>query len=128
MSQDWKTAIARRPLLAGLVGVLGLGIAGGLVYEVPRLGHRRYKRTQFDDLLAQLDDRESAIRLGAAVTAEEPGFDAAMAARTLRQGAGRGSLSRAVTADIAQEHLRIVHGWLLPESLALVAGIAAKSS
>jgi hypothetical protein len=128
MSEGWKSAIARRPLLAGLVGVLGLGVAGGLVYEIPRLGRRQYKRTQFDDLLAQLDDRESAIRLGAAVTAEEPGFDAAMAARALRQGAGRGSLSRAVTADIAQGRLRIVHGWLVPESLALVAGIALKSS
>jgi len=123
---SWTTKIARRPLLAGLVGVLGLGIAGGLLYEVPRLAHRRYPRTKFDDLLSQLDDRDSAAKLGATYIAQEPGFDAGAAAVALRHGPGNGSLPRAIDADIAQAHLASVHGWLVPESLALVAGIAAK--
>ncbi len=120
-----KTQIARRPLLAGLLGLAGLGIAGGLVYEVPRLGHRRYPRSKFDDLLGQLGDRDSAAKLGAAVLAARPGFTAQAAARTLREGPGKGSLAHAVDGDIAGSRLVQVQGWLLPESLVLVAGIAA---
>lgn len=126
MSGGWQSEIARRPLLAGLLGVLGIGAAGGLVYEVPRLMRPRYKRTKYDDLLSQLDDRDNAVKLGAAYLAQAAQFDPTAAAEALRHGEGKGSVARAVGADIAEGRLVQVHGWLLPESLVRIAGIAAK--
>ncbi len=127
MSGGWKSQIARRPLLAGLLGALGLGIAGGLVYEAPFLMHRRYKRTPFDDLLSQLADRDSAEKLGAAVLAQEPGFDAQNTARALRRKMGKASLAQIVARDIAQGQLFEVHGWVLPETLTMLSALAAKA-
>ena len=123
-----KTRIARRPVLASLCALLGLGIAGTLIYEGPRLLERRYPRTKYDDLLDQLPDRESAAKLGHAVLAGEPRFDAKRAADALRHGAGHGSLSRALAADVVQGRMVEVQGWVLPDSLVLVAAIAAKTS
>ena len=49
-------------------------------------------------------------------------------ARKLRTGAGKGSVSGAVAADIAAGKLVEIQGWVLPVSLALVAVIAAETS
>lgn len=116
----------RRKFLAGLLALFGLGMAG-VVYEYPSLFGRRYPRTKYDDLLTQLNDRDSAARLGAAVIAAEPDFQAGSAARELRRGPGKGSLERAVSRDITQGHLSPVQGWLLPDSLVLASGIAARA-
>lgn len=89
---------------------------------------RRYPRTKFDDLLDQLTDRESAAKLGRAAIAETPHFDVKTAARALRTGSGEGSIAHAMDTDIAQGRLVIVQGWVLPESLVLVASIAAETS
>lgn len=124
MSEKGKT-VGRRRLLTGILVLLGA--AGGLIYEYPRLIGRRYPRTPYDDLLAQLGDRERAAKLGTAVIAARPDFGAQAAAQALRSGLGRGSIARAVSADIAQGRLSTVQGWLLPESLILVSGIAAKA-
>lgn len=129
-----KLDISRRPLLAGIMAVLGLGAAGGLLYEVPRLFGRRYPRTPYDDLLDQLGDRESAARLGRAALAEIPAnsgiavlLDPEKAAEALRQGPAQGSIARAVELDIVQGRVAEVHGWILPLSLLSVAAIAAKA-
>jgi len=125
------SGIARRPFLAGLLALVGLGVAGGLVYEVPRLFGRRYPRTPYDDLLDQLPDRESAAKLGKAAMAQifapDSGFlDTKDLVIELRHGPGKGSLSQAIEADLAQNRLVEVHGWFLPLSLVAAACIAAE--
>jgi|HubBroStandDraft_5_1064220.scaffolds.fasta_scaffold599464_2 hypothetical protein len=136
MSERWTARIARRPLLAGVLGIFGVGVAGGLVYEGVHLFGRRYPRTKYDDLLDQLTDRESAAKLGRTVIAQprrlspdaERLADTDGIARKLRTGAGKGSVSGAVAADIAAGKLVEIQGWVLPVSLALVAVIAAETS
>jgi hypothetical protein len=130
---SWKTDIARRPLLASLAGLFGVAVAGGLAYEGVHLFGRRYPRTKYDDLLDQLGDRESAAKLGHATIAQmeahtdvRPLFDVKVVARDLRDGPGKGSVTRAVEADIAQARLLDVQGWVLPQSLVAVAFIAAQ--
>jgi hypothetical protein len=130
-----KTRIARRPVLASLCALLGLGIAGTLIYEGPRLLGRHYPRTKYDDLLDQLPDRESAAKLGHAAIAQMethtdvyPLFDVKTVARELRDGPGKGSIARATEADIAQARLLEVQGWVLPRSLVAVTLIAAEMS
>ncbi len=118
--------MARRPMLVGLLSALGLGIAGGIAYEVPRLLRRHYPPTPFDDLLSQLDDRDSAAKLGKAVIAEEPAFDAKAVAQALRKKMGKRPLDQMVDQDIVHGRLSEVQGWVLPETLALVSAIAAK--
>lgn len=124
---SWKSDIARRPVLAAVLGALGIGVAGGLIYEVPTLFHRRYPRTPFDDLLSLLADRESATKLGAAVLAVRPGFDPQAEASALRRKIGDGSLAQAVADDIASNHLVEIHGWLIPATLASLSALAAKA-
>lgn len=128
-----KTGIARRPILKSVTALLGLGVAGGLIFEVPRLFGRRYPRTKFDDLLDQVPDRESAARLGQAAIAQIerhkdvwPLPGAASAASDLRSGPGNGSIASAVQADIAKGRLVELQGWILPLSLVLVSVIAAE--
>jgi hypothetical protein len=135
MSGVVRTGVSRRPLLAGLVAVLGLGAAGAVVYEIPRLFGRRYPRTKYDDLLDQLGDRESAAKLGRASLAElnaindtAPAFDPAQAAADLRKGPGKGSLVQTVDADLALGRLIEIHGWVLPLSLVMVSSIAASTA
>jgi hypothetical protein len=132
---SWKSDIARRPVLASLAGLLGIAVAGGLVYEGGHVFGRRYPRTKFDDLLDQLADRESATKLGHAAIAQIeahtdvlPVFDPRKAAHELRTGPGKGSVARAMDADISQGRLVAVQGWVLPVSLVLVASIAAQIS
>jgi len=134
MSEAVKTGIARRPLLASIGAVLGLGAAGAFVYEVPRLFGRRYPRTKFDDLLDQIPDRESAARLGRAALdwrAHLPGtapfrFNAKELAIGLRSGPGKGSLQRAAEGDAAKGRLVEMQGWVLPVSVVFVSMIAAE--
>lgn len=119
------SAVSRRPILLGLMGLAAVAAAGGLALEVPKLFRPHYPPTPYDDLLAQLPDRESAIKLGRAALASQRGFDAAAAAHGLRTGPGRGVLAHAVEDDIATGRLREVQGWLLPVSLVQAAALAA---
>ncbi|HUO94141.1 MAG TPA: hypothetical protein VMU22_14540 [Rhizomicrobium sp.] len=125
MSPSRTIGVGRRRFLASALGLLGIAVAGGAVYEGTRLFGRRYPRTKFDDLLDQLPDRESAAKIGRAAMAEGGSFDAEALAGAFRHGPSRGSLSRAVNADIAAGRLTTVQGWLLPASLVEVSAIAA---
>jgi hypothetical protein len=133
MSQAVKTGIARRPLLASIGAVLGLGAAGAFVYEAPRLFGRRYPRTKFDDLLDQVPDRESAARLGRAAMAQlgahngtGPHPGAKKMAQGLRNGPGKGSLARATEVDVKDGRVMELQGWVLPLSVVFVSMIAAE--
>lgn len=125
MSGDWKSRIARRPLLASLAGVLGVAAVGGLAYETSSLFRRPYRPTPYDDLLTQLPDRDSAAKLGTAVL--KHGFDAKSAADALRHKLGHASLAQVVERDIARGELVEIHGWLLPVTLTTLAALAAQA-
>lgn len=118
-------AVTRRRVLVGVFGLAGIVLLGDLLFEAPRLLTRRYAPTPYDDLLSQLENRESAARLGKAALAAEPHFDARSAARALRQGPAKESLRTAIDADLAGGRLTEIHGWLLPATLVTVSAIAA---
>ncbi len=111
----------RRALLAGLAAA-GTVVAAGL-YRFTDMFGKRHPSTPYDDLLTHLADREQAAKLGAAVrdTPDAP----ALAARL--RASMSGDLAAAAEADIAAGRLLEVQGWLLPQSVALLAALAAKS-
>ncbi len=127
MTPRWKTEIARRPLLAGLLGVFGVAAAGGAVYESRALFRKRYRPTPFDDLLSSLPDRDAAIRVGVAILAEEPGFDARKTALQLREEIGEKPLADVVAKDIGENRMVEIKGWVLPETLAKLCALAART-
>jgi hypothetical protein len=122
---DWRSEIARRPFLAGLFGLVGLGLIGGAAYETAHIVKHRYAPTAFDDLLSQLSDRDSAERVGAAVLASAPEFDVRQVARELHGRIGSTPLGDVLAADIADARLEEVQGWLMPQTLVRLCGLAA---
>ncbi|MGD0866182.1 MAG: hypothetical protein ABSA49_11570 [Rhizomicrobium sp.] len=126
MTKDWTSAISRRPVLAGILGVLGIAVVGGIAYEAsPR---RRYKPSPFDDLLSKLSDRENASRVGAEVVRGTPGFNADRTKRSLRAKLADATLGDAISADLARDRLVEVRGWVLPETFASLCALAAKAA
>jgi hypothetical protein len=93
--------------------------------EGPRLFRRHYKPTPYDDLLTQLDDRDRAAAVGRAYRAAEPGFSPPAAANALRARIGHDALADAIRLDLSAGRIAIVQGWVLPESLVLLCGLAA---
>ncbi|MEI9994146.1 MAG: hypothetical protein WDM91_06105 [Rhizomicrobium sp.] len=110
----------------GIAAALGIGALG---ITVPRLLAHRYRRSPYDDLLAQLVDREAAVRLGQASIAEtgQPP-DPRGLARNLRTRLERRTLAEVTNSDLAQGKLREVRGWVLPETLVLLSILAATQS
>jgi hypothetical protein len=121
-----KTQIARRPLLASLLGVAGLAIIGGGAYEAVRLGARRYPPTRYDDLLYKLSDRQSAMQFGRQVLSASKSFDLRRTARSLRSRLKRKSLAAVLDADIRKGAMTEVRGWIVPQTLADLCALAAK--
>ncbi|HWA68716.1 MAG TPA: hypothetical protein VG821_02645 [Rhizomicrobium sp.] len=111
----------RRSLLAG-VAAAGAAVAAGL-YRFTDLIVKHYPPTPYDDVLARLVDREEAARLGAHVT--DAGAPRLLAARLRKTLAG--GLRPALEAETRAGRLVEVDGWLLPQSLALLAALAART-
>lgn len=109
----------RRTLIAG-TGVAGAAVLAGL-YRFTDLVVKHYPPTPYDDVLNQIVDREEAIRLGAHATGLG---DAPTLAARLRARLG-GGVRAAVEADLAAARLVEVGGWLVPETVALMAALAA---
>jgi hypothetical protein len=124
MSQ-WKSEIGRRPFLAGVFALLGLSVVGGTVYEAAHILRRRYPPTAFDDLLDQIPDRDNAEKVGVWVLANTPSFDVRHVARALKAKIGTRALPGVLAADIADGRLTEVSGWIVPETLANLCGLAA---
>jgi hypothetical protein len=124
MSQ-WRSEIGRRPFLAGLFALLGLSVVGGTVYEAAHILRRGYPPTAFDDLLDQIPDRDNAEKVGVWVIANTPSFDVRRVARDLKAKIGKQSLPDVLAADIEAGHLAEVSGWVMPETLAQLCGLAA---
>ncbi|HEX4160803.1 MAG TPA: hypothetical protein VHY79_20220 [Rhizomicrobium sp.] len=127
MSVADKAQIARRPLLKGLAGAAGLAIAGAALVEVPKLLAPHHPSSPYDDLLAQLPDRDSAARIGAAYLAGHRTFDATAAATNLRRKLASHSFATALETDMADAHMAEAHGWVLPEILLALCALAAKA-
>jgi hypothetical protein len=128
MTQDWKAAISRRPVLGGILAALGIAVVGGITYEGPRWSRGHHKPSPYDDLLANLPERDNAGRVGAAFIAESPGFSADSVARALRTKLASAPLSDAISADLAQNRLVEVRGWILPETLSDLSALAAEAA
>lgn len=111
----------RRVLIAGLAAA-GAAVAAGL-YRFTDVFVKHHPATPYDDLLTHLPDRDQAKRLGALVRGAP---DANAIAARLR-GAMPDGLTAAAKSDITAGRLVEVEGWLLPQSVVLLAALAAKS-
>jgi hypothetical protein len=109
----------RRNILAGLA-VATAGLATGAAWKF-RLFGKHYPRTRYDDLLGQIVDREPAILFGRAAAKSSP--DTGSLAADLRRD-GRTLATRAA-AEPVMAQVREVDGWLVPQSVAQYAALAA---
>jgi hypothetical protein len=114
--------MTRRTVISGLaVGVAA--IAGGL-YRFTDLWVRHYPPTPYDDLLAELVDREQAARLGKQFGGA---FDARAQAASLRMELSNKSLDQVSASDIAAGRMTEIDGWLVPQTVAQLSALAAKT-
>ncbi len=121
----WKSELARRPFLVALFGLAGLSVVGGTVYEAAHMLRRSYPPTAFDDLLSQLPDRDNAVKVGEAVLTNAPSFDVRRVGKDLRKKIGTQSLSDVLETDIQSGHLDEIQGWVMPDTLTKLCGLAA---
>jgi microcompartment protein CcmL/EutN len=112
----------RRDAIAAAVAVAAAAAAG--LYRFTDLIVKHYAPTPYDDVLAKLTDREQAVKLGAKVAGP---FNVKMQATALRLRLQKQSLAMAAAADIAQGHMAEVEGWVLPETVAQLSALAARS-
>lgn len=112
--------MTRRGVLAGLAAVLAL--AGGAAWKF-RPFAKHYPPTPYDDLLDQITDREPAIVFGQAARKSLPG--AAQLAAGLRRD--RRTLTTRASAEPGQAQIAEVAGWIVPQSVALYAALAAQA-
>ena len=111
----------RRDFIAG-VAAAGVVLVAGL-YRFTGLFAKHYPPTPYDDLLAQLTDREQASKLGAKTPLTSDAQNQAARLRASLQGR---DLATAANADIAAGRLVEVDGWLVPQTLAELCALAAK--
>lgn len=115
-------SVTRRPLVLSALALIGVGIAGGIAVEAPRLLRKRI-RSPYEDITDQLDDQEQAAKVGYAVIAKLGTFDAAKSANALR--VRKGTLADMAKADLAAGHMLEANGWVLPQSMALACAVLA---
>jgi hypothetical protein len=127
MSVADKAQIARRPLLKGLTGAAALAIAGVAVVEAPKLTASHHPPSPYDDLITQLPDRDSAVRIGAAYLSGHRMFDATGAATNLRRQLASHSFAAVLENDLGDAHMAEAHGWVLPDTLLALCALAAKA-
>lgn len=105
----------------------GLGLGGLIAAGAAAFGYRRVfgpAPTPYDDLLNQIVDRKPAAALGKTVIKTLPNSDAGTLAARLRQP-GFGLRDRA-RADAAAGRVMEAGGWIVPETVALYAALAAR--
>ncbi|HKY19323.1 MAG TPA: hypothetical protein VJL82_10360 [Rhizomicrobium sp.] len=111
----------RRTILAGMAAA-GAAVAAGL-YRFTDLIVTHYAPTPYDDVLAHLVDRAQAARIGTMVKGAP---DAPQLAARLRANL-TDDVAAAAKSDVAAGRLIEADGWLLPQSVALLAALAAKA-
>jgi hypothetical protein len=115
----------RRSMLAG-AGAL-IAVAAGVAWTVKPF-RKHYAPTPYDDLLSKLDDRDWAARFGAAAQRALPDYRPQAAAVRLHGLVGSGTLQTAALRDAGAGRLVEVQGWLVPESVALIAALAKSNT
>ncbi|HUO02830.1 MAG TPA: hypothetical protein VMU31_08630 [Rhizomicrobium sp.] len=110
----------RRGVLGGMV-TAAIVAAGGAAWRFHLFGPH-YAPTPYDDLLNQITDREPARIFGRAALKTMPGSDAASLAHDLR---GKGTLAAQAASEPAKARVTEVSGWVVPESVARYAALAA---
>ncbi|HEY7978235.1 MAG TPA: hypothetical protein VID67_08570 [Rhizomicrobium sp.] len=128
MSKGWKDSVARRPLLAAIGALVGIGVAGGALYEASGVLGIGRKSGAYEDLLAGLQDREDAAKVGQAVLTGDPHFHTGHAARALRVRIGKKTLSEVLAQDAVQGRIVETQGWVLPEAFTQLCALAAEAS
>ena len=113
---------SRRSVAAGGAIALTLGL-GALGITARRW--LTYPKTAYDDLLANLVDRDSAQAVGHAVIGTTT-FDAKQTASDLRRRLDGRSLLQATADDLSRDRLIEAKGWVLPETLGLLCALAAE--
>jgi hypothetical protein len=119
----------RRTLLLGgsALAVAGaVAAAGGAAWKL-RLFAKHYPPTPFDDVLGRIPDREWAEKFGGQALAAMPDFAPAAAAARLRLLLGAGNLEAAALHDVEAGRLTEAGNWVVPESVALIAALAAST-
>ena len=119
----WKTAISRRPFLAGAIAAAAAAAIGAGAYEAGWFRARPIGA--YGDLLSSLDDLDDAPIVGRAYLAETTDFDAKAVAAQLRTRLSNRSLSDVLTIDVTGNQIAEAGGWVLPETLALLCALAA---
>jgi hypothetical protein len=107
----------RRAILVGLAAMLA---AGAAAWKFQLIG-KHYPPTPYDDLLSQIEDREPAIVFGRVARTSLPG--AAQLAARLRKDPR--SLHDRAKAEPADSKVTEVAGWVVPQSVAFYAALAA---
>lgn len=125
MSGDCNGTVARRPLLAALGAVAGIGVAGGLLYEGAGFFRHRYTGP-YAGLFSGLGNVETAAIVGREVLAQTAAFDPKKTARELYDTIGHRPLAAILSREAARGEVVEVHGWVLPETLARLCALAAK--
>ena len=115
----------RRAILLGGGAVLAT-VADGIAAWKLRLFKPHYPPTPYDDVLNRLDDREWARKFGAQALKTMPDFAPAAAAARLRTLLGNDTLEAAALRDAQADRLVEAANWLVPESVALIAALAAR--
>ncbi len=114
--------LTRRPVVVSALALIGLGVAGGIAVEAPRLLRRRV-RSPYDDITDQLGQEAASVTVGKAVLAGQRDFDAAKTTNALR--ARNGSLARMAHEDSVRGRMLEADGWVLPQSLGLACAVLA---
>ena len=107
-------------ILGGAVGAIAV-VAGGTAWRFHLFGPH-YAPTPYDDLLNQIVDREPAKLFGQAALKSMPGANAGSLAQTLR---GQGGLAALAASEPAKDRVTEISGWIVPESVARYAALAA---
>jgi len=114
--------VSRRRVAFG-VGALAL-LGGGFALNYRRIVGPWYPPTPYDDLLDQIVDRRPAATLGKMASRTLPHADAAALAARLRKPGF--ALAERARDDAGAGRVVEVGGWIVPESVALYAALAAQ--
>jgi hypothetical protein len=125
MSDEWKTALSRRPLLAALGALVGIGVVGGAVYEGGHVLFRSAPKGPYGDLLVGLGDADTAARVGRVAMTGMPGFRASAVAGRLRGRLAGKPLAAVLMQDASEGRIDEVEDWVLPRTLAELCALAA---
>ena len=116
--------IGRRGMMLGAAALL----AGGMTLGLHVLTRRRYPPGPYDDVLNRLGSREAMAAFGALALKTAPGFAPDTAAARLRTLLGNDNLETAALRDAGEGRVVEAANWLAPESVALMAMLAARAA